>query len=100
MALCLPWCKDAYFLFTGHRFPISRHKAHANPKKIWSVDHTLRSALGAGILVQKGHLRKTLGFTAWHQMTTHIHSCRSWHGRAADFVVPVPDRTGKLGAGG
>ena len=46
----LDWMEDAYALFTVRLFDASLSRQHANPKKIYAVDHALVRSTSTGIV--------------------------------------------------
>ena len=85
------WFEDAFFLFTVRVFDASLTRAHANPKKIYCVDHALARSVGSGILVNVGHLLENLVFTALRRRTPEIRYFKGANGREVDFVARMPD---------
>lgn len=85
------WFEDAFFLFTVRVFDASLTRAHANPKKIYCVDHALARSVGSGILVNAGHLLENLVFTALRRRTPEIRYFKGANGREVDFAARMPD---------
>lgn len=88
----LEWFEDAFFLFSVRLFDASFSRSHANPKKIYCVDHALVSSVSTGILVNFGHLLENLAFTALRRIHSEIFYYRTKSGREIDFVIPVRGR--------
>ena len=87
------WFEDAFFLFTVRVFDASLTRAHANPKKIYCIDHALARSVGSGILVNAGHLLENLVFTALRRRTPEIRYFKGANGREVDFVARMPDNS-------
>ncbi|MCL7488359.1 MAG: ATP-binding protein [Desulfobulbaceae bacterium] len=83
----LAWFEDAYILFTVRIFDASLARAHANPKKIYCIDHALVTSVSSGILVNSGHLLENLVFIALRRVAQDIFYFRSKAGREVDFIV-------------
>lgn len=83
----LNWLEDAYAFFTVRLFDASLARAHANPKKIYCVDHALVRSLNSGILVNSGHLLENLVFVALRRVMPDIFYYRTQGGREVDFVL-------------
>ena len=85
------WFEDAFFLFTVRVFDASLTRAHANPKKIYCIDHALARSVGSGVLVNAGHLLENLVFTALRRRTPEIRYFKGANGREVDFAARMPD---------
>ena len=90
------WFEDAFFLFTVRVFDASLTRAHANPKKIYCIDHALARSVGSGVLVNAGHLLENLVFTALRRRTPEIRYFKGANGREVDFVARMPDGSRRL----
>ncbi len=90
----LEWFEDSYFLFTVRLFDASLARSHANPKKVYCVDHALVPSLSSGVLVNDGHLLENLIFTALRRLYPSIYYYKTHNGREVDFVVPRGARLG------
>ncbi len=86
----LEWFEDAYAFFTVRIFDASRTRAHANPKKIYAIDHALATSVGPGILRNAGHLLENLVFLALRRITPNIFYVRTRNGREVDFAARIP----------
>ena len=84
----LEWFEDAYFLFTVRLFDPSLSRSHANPKKIYCIDHAMVVSVSSGILVNAGHLLENLVFTALRRLYPEIYYFKTRSGREVDFIVP------------
>jgi predicted AAA+ superfamily ATPase len=82
----LSWMEDAYALFTVRLFDASLSRQHANPKKIYAVDHALIRSTSTGILVNDGHLLENLVFVDRRRRGTEVYYYRTRSGREVDFV--------------
>jgi predicted AAA+ superfamily ATPase len=89
----LEWFEDAYIFFTVRLFDPSHTRAHANPKKIYCIDHALVNSVGSGILVNSGHLLENLVFMTLRRISTKIYYYRSKKGHEVDFIFKKPDQT-------
>ena len=85
------WFEDAFFLFTVRVFDASLTRAHANPKKIYCIDHALARSVGSGVLVNAAHLLENLVFTALRRRTPEIRYFKGANGREVDFAARMPD---------
>ncbi len=83
------WFEDAYFLFTVRLFDASLSRSHANPKKIYCIDHSLVTSVSSGVLRNAGHLLENLVFVALRRVNPSVYYYRTRTGRQVDFVVPV-----------
>jgi len=83
----LAWFEDAYILFTVRLFDASLARAHANPKKIYCIDHALVTSVSSGVLLNSGHLLENLVFTALRRVARDIFYFRTRAGREVDFIV-------------
>ncbi len=92
----LDWFEDAYFLFSVRIFDASLARSHANPKKIYCIDHALVASASSGVLVNSGHLFENLVFTALRRIHPKIHYYRTKSGREVDFIVSARNRPRKL----
>lgn len=88
----LEWFEDAYFLYSVRIFDASLARSHANPKKIYCVDHALVTSVSSGILVNSGHLLENLVFTALRRLHPEVYYYRTKSGREIDFIVPARNR--------
>ncbi len=88
----LGWFEDAYLLFSVRLFDASLARSHANPKKIYCIDHALVTSTSSGILVNSGHLLENLVFTALRRSNPEIYYYRTRAGREVDFIVPGRNR--------
>jgi predicted AAA+ superfamily ATPase len=88
----LAWFEDAYFLFSVRLFDASLARSHANPKRIYCIDHALVTSTSSGILVNSGHLLENLVFTALRRVNPEIYYYRTRAGREVDFIVPARNR--------
>lgn len=86
------WLEDAYCNFTVLVFDASLSKAHANPKKIYCIDHSFATSIGSGVLVNSGHLLENLVYTALRRKTAEISYVKTKSGKEVDFIVRFPDR--------
>lgn len=82
----LGWMEDAYALFTVRLFDASLSRQHANPKKIYAVDHALVRSTSTGILVNDGHLLENLVFIDRRRRGSEVYYYRTRSGREVDFV--------------
>jgi len=82
----LDWMEDAYALFTVRLFDASLSRQHANPKKIYAVDHALVRSTSTGILVNDGHLLENLVFVDRRRRGCEVYYYRTRSGREVDFV--------------
>lgn len=85
----IEWFEDAFFLFQVRLFDASLARSHANPRKLYCIDHALVTSVSSGILVNSGHLLENLVFTALRRQHRDVHYYRTKGGREVDFVVPV-----------
>jgi predicted AAA+ superfamily ATPase len=85
----LGWFEDAYLLFSVRLFDASAARSHANPKKVYCIDHALATSVSAGILRNSGHLLENLVFTALRRTHPLVYYYRTRGGREVDFVLPV-----------
>jgi hypothetical protein len=92
----LEWFEDAYILFTVRIFDASLARAHANPKKIYCVDHALINAVSSGILLNAGHLLENMVFMGLRRITPEIFYYKTRKGREVDFIARNPDRSLRL----
>jgi predicted AAA+ superfamily ATPase len=83
----LQWFEDAFFLFTVRLFDPSRSRAHANPKKIYCIDHAMVTSVSAGLLINSGHLLENLVFVALRRIVPEIYYYRTKSGREVDFII-------------
>jgi len=83
----LTWFEDAYFLFTVRLFDASLARSHANPKKIYCIDHSLVTSVASGVLVNAGHLLENLVFLALRRLHPEVFYYRTRSSREVDFVV-------------
>jgi predicted AAA+ superfamily ATPase len=82
----LSWMEDAYALFTVRLFDASLSRQHANPKKIYAIDHALIRSTSTGILVNNGHLLENVVFVDQRRRGTEVFYYRTRSGREVDFV--------------
>jgi predicted AAA+ superfamily ATPase len=82
----LDWMEDAYALFTIRLFDASLSRQHANPKKIYAVDHALVRSTSTGILVNDGHLLENLVFVDRRRRGSEVYYYRTRSSREVDFV--------------
>ena len=87
----LEWLEDAYALFTVRLFDASLSRQHANPKKIYAVDHALVRSTSSGVLVNSGHLLENLVFVDGRRRGRELHYYRTGGGREVDFVWRADD---------
>lgn len=87
----LNWMEDAYALFTVRLFDASLSRQHANPKKIYAVDHALVRSSSTGILVNDGHLLENMVFIDRRRRRLELHYYRTRSGREVDFVWRAED---------
>ncbi len=92
----LVWLEDAYMLFTVRIFDANLARAHANPKKIYCIDHAMVNSVGSGILVNAGHLLENMVFTALRRLTSDIFYFKTKSGREVDFIIQKEDRSRML----
>lgn len=92
----LQWFEDAYFLFTVRLFDPSLARAHANPKKIYCIDHALAASVASGILLNSGHLLENLVFAALRRITPDLYYYRTRSGREVDFIARARDQSIQL----
>jgi predicted AAA+ superfamily ATPase len=83
---CVQWFEDAYFLFSVKLFDASVARQNVNPRKIYCVDHAMVRSVGAGILVNDGHLLENLVYCHLRRRSEAIHYYRTAGGREVDFV--------------
>jgi predicted AAA+ superfamily ATPase len=95
----LEWFEDAYLFFKVRIFDPSLAHAHANPKKIYCVDHALVQLVGTGILVNSGHLLEDMVFCALRRVTSDIFYYRTRGGRRA-YHANIANVTGFKSARG
>ncbi len=88
----LEWFEDAYFLFSVRLFDASLARSHANPKKIYGVDHALIASVSSGILANSGHLFENLVFTALRRLHPEVFYYRTKTGREVYFIIPARNR--------
>lgn len=88
----LDWIEDAYALFTVRLFAASLSRQHANPKKIYAVDHALIRSTTTGVLVNRGHLLENLVFVDARRRGREAHYYRTRGGREVDFVWSTQQR--------
>ncbi len=88
----LGWLEDAYALFTVRLFDPSLSRQHANPKKIYAIDHALIRSTSTGILVNDGHLLENLVFLDRRRRGIELHYYRTRSGREVDFIWRGTDR--------
>ncbi len=89
----LEWMEDAYFFFTVRIFDASLARSNTNPKKIYSIDHSLITSVSSGILVNSGHLLENLVFNALRRISEKIFYYKTFGDREIDFIVRMPDRS-------
>ena len=82
----LNWFEDAYFLFTVRLFDASFRRSHANPKKIYCVDHALIRSVSSGILMNSGHILENIIFLAIRRLTADIFYYRTKANLEVDFI--------------
>jgi uncharacterized protein len=82
----LDWLEDAYALFTVRLFDASLSRQHANPKKIYAIDHALVRSTSTGILVNEGHLLENLVFVDGRRRGRQMYYYRTRTGREVDFA--------------
>lgn len=82
----LEWLEDAYALFTVRLFDASLSRQHANPKKIYAIDHALVRSTSSGVLVNSGHLLENLVFIDARRRGREVHYYRTASGREVDFA--------------
>ncbi|TFH13443.1 MAG: ATP-binding protein [Lentisphaerales bacterium] len=82
----IEWLEDAYSLFTVRLFDASVSRQHANPKKIYAVDHALVRSTTNGVLVNSGHLLENLVFVDGRRRGRELHYYRTASGREVDFA--------------
>jgi predicted AAA+ superfamily ATPase len=87
----LEWLEDAYALFTVRLFDASLSRQHANPKKIYAVDHALVRSTSSGVLVNSGHLLENLVFVDGRRRGRELYYYRTVVGREVDFVWRADD---------
>jgi len=87
----LEWMEDAYFFFTVRIFDASLARSNTNPKKIYSIDHSLITSISSGILVNSGHLLENLVFSALRRVSEKIFYYKTFGDREIDFIVRMPD---------
>ncbi|MDD5672722.1 MAG: ATP-binding protein [Chitinivibrionales bacterium] len=92
----LKWFEDAYFLFTVRVFDASLSRSHANPKKIFCIDHALVVSISSGILTNSGHLLENLVFAALRREHAGIYYYKTKNGREVDFLVLLQNRSPML----
>ncbi len=86
----LDWLEDAYALFTVRLFDASLSRQHANPKKIYAIDHALVRSTSTGILVNSGHLLENVVFVDGRRRSRELHYYRTATGKEVDFVWREP----------
>ncbi len=89
----LEWFQDAYILFTVRIFDASLSRANSNPKKIYSIDHSLVRSIASGILVNSGHVLENLVFIALRRIGPDIFYYRTGSGREVDFIILDRERS-------
>lgn len=87
----LEWLEDAYALFTVRLFDASLSRQHANPKKIYAIDHALVRSTSTGVLVNSGHLLENLVYVDGRRRGRELHYYRTMGGREVDFVWRAED---------
>lgn len=92
----LEWFEDAFLLYTVRLFDASYAKSHANPKKIYCVDHALVTSVSSRILVNSGHLLENIVFMALRRKIAEIFYYKTAGGREIDFIVQQADGTRML----
>ena len=75
--------------FTVRIFDASFARSHANPKKIYCIDHALVTSVSSGLLVNAGHLLENLVFVALRRVYPQVFYHRTRTGKEVDFVVPT-----------
>ena len=90
------WFEDAYFLFTVRLFDASLSRSHANPKKVYCVDHSLVTSVSSGVLLNAGRLLENLVFVALRRTNPSVYYYRTRTGREVDFAVPVRSEVPRL----
>ena len=83
----LEWLEDSYFLFSVRLFDSSISRSHANPKKIYCIDHAMVNSVSSGILVNSGHLLENLVFIALRRKMKDIFYYKTKTGKEIDFIV-------------
>lgn len=81
------WMEDAYFLFSVRLFDSSLTRSHANPKKIYCIDHALVTSVASGILINRGHLLENLVFVTLRRGGAQLFYFKSKRGREVDFIA-------------
>ncbi len=89
----LTWFEDAYFLFSVRLFDASLSRSHANPKKVYCIDHSMITSISSGILVNTGHLLENLVFTTLRRIVPDIFYFKTSNGKEVDFIIQKKDRT-------
>jgi predicted AAA+ superfamily ATPase len=93
---CVQWFEDAFFLFSVRLFDASVARQNVNPRKIYCVDHALARSVGAGILVNGGHLLENLVFGHLRRRSETLHYYRTANGREVDFIWRVGEGPWRL----
>lgn len=88
----ITWLEDAYMLFSVPLYTPSISRMSANPRKIYSIDHTFAKSVSAGILVNSGHHLENLIFTSIRRITNKIWYYKTSSGKEVDFIYQLEDR--------
>lgn len=92
----LAWFEDAYFFFTVRLHDASLARSHANPKKIYCIDHALVPSIASGILLNRGKLLENIVFNALRRRFQKINYYRTKHSREVDFIVQLENHSWQL----
>ena len=88
---CLRWFEDAYFLFPVLIYDSSQSRQHANPRKMYCVDHSLVTSVSSGIMINSGHLLENLAFVHLRRKSPDVYYYRTNSGKEVDFLWVGPD---------
>ena len=96
VASYMEWFEDCYFLFTVSLFDASLSRSKANPKKVYSIDHSLVRSVSSGILLNSGLLLENLVFLGLRRRFKKIYYFKTKSGKEVDFIIQNEDRTKSL----
>ncbi|HLF66250.1 MAG TPA: ATP-binding protein [Gammaproteobacteria bacterium] len=92
----LGWFEDAYMFFTVRIFDPNLARAHANPKKIYCIDHAFVKSISSEILVNSGHYLENLVFITLRRISDKIYYFKTHNGKEVDFIIQHKNRSKNL----
>ena len=94
---CLEWFEDACFFFFVPVFDASFGGRDKSPRKAYVIDHALGTALGSGILVNRGLALENIVFLALRRITKRLYYYKSETGKhEVDFVAVGQNSSRKI----